>query len=87
VLYVAGDSPNSVAALRHLRAMLARFPEAPAELEVVDVLTTPSASLRDGVLVTPTMIRKTPAPERRIIGNLSDSSALLAVLGLGGAPP
>jgi circadian clock protein KaiB len=83
-LYVAGDAPNSTAARHHLRSILAR-PGAPAvELEIVDVLADPRRGLRDGILVTPTLIRVAPGPERRIVGNLRNTAVLLATLGLEG---
>ncbi len=85
-LYVAGESPNSVAALRNLRALLAAHPSREVELDVVDVLKDPEAGSRDGVLVTPMLIKLAPAPERRIFGSLTDTAALLGVLGLVEAP-
>ena len=81
-LYVVGESPNSVAALRHLRALLARHPSCRVDLEVLDLLKHPELGVRDGGLVTPLMIRLAPAPERRIFGTLKDTDALAAVLGL-----
>jgi circadian clock protein KaiB len=85
-LYVAGESPNSVAAIRHLRAVLAGYPSLHAELEIIDVLKSPEAGMRARVLVTPTMVKVAPSPERRITGNLKDTNALVAVLGLTEAP-
>jgi circadian clock protein KaiB len=81
-LYVVGDSPNSVAALRHLRALLAAYPSRKVDLEIVDLLKQPELGVRDGVLVTPLMIKLAPAPERRIFGTLKDTDALMSVLGL-----
>ena len=53
-----------------------------------DVPTFPDAPiLRDGVLVTPMLIRCAPLPERRILGNLRDRALLLAVLGRGAREP
>lgn len=83
LLYVAGASPNSQRALANLREMLAGR-EGSYDLEVVDVLERPERGLRDGVLVTPTMVKLAPLPERRIIGNLSDRRAVLAALGFEG---
>ena len=54
-----------------------------AGLEVIDVLKHPEIGLRENVLVTPTMIKVEPLPVRRVIGNLKDSAALIAVRGLG----
>jgi circadian clock protein KaiB len=81
-LFVAGDAPNSRSAVHNLRAALAAYPSVDAELEVIDVLTHPELGLRENVLVTPTMIKLAPLPVRRLIGNLKDTAALLAVLGV-----
>ena len=79
-LYVAGDSPNSARALANLRAAIAELAGAPDDVEIIDVLQTPERGLRDGILVTPMLVRVAPAPERRILGNLSDRAALLGML-------
>jgi circadian clock protein KaiB len=81
-LYVAGESPNSVAAKKNLRAAIAHLFAGEVTMELVDVLRQPERGLRDGVLVTPTLIRVEPTPERRVIGNLRDRAALLAGLGV-----
>ena len=81
-LYVAGSSPNSVAATANLRALLEEVTDIDADVEIVDVLTDPERGLRDGVIVTPMLVRVHPAPERRLLGNLRDRGALLGTLGL-----
>jgi circadian clock protein KaiB len=81
-LYVAGESPNSVAAIRHLRAFLAGHPSRKVDLEIVDLMKHPELGVRDRVLVTPLMIKLAPAPERRIFGTLKDTDVLASVLGL-----
>jgi circadian clock protein KaiB len=81
-LYVAGTSPNSTAAIRNLRAVLERHAPNDAELELIDVLARPEEGLSAGILVTPTMVKLRPTPERRIVGSLRDTNALLSVLGL-----
>jgi circadian clock protein KaiB len=86
-LYIAGDSPNSVRARDNLRAAIADHPQQDVSVELVDVLEDPQRALRDAVLVTPTLIRVAPAPERRVIGNLHDRSILLAGLGISEARP
>jgi circadian clock protein KaiB len=81
-LYVAGDSPNSVAALRHLRAVLDVRPSLQVDLEVIDVLTHADLAERDHVLVTPTILKLWPLPLRRIVGRLNDNTLLVSALGL-----
>lgn len=79
-LYVAGDSPNSVLARRNLTSALAGSPD--HKLEIIDVLEDPKRGLADGVLVTPTLVKVSPAPAQQVVGNLRDADALRAVLGL-----
>jgi circadian clock protein KaiB len=88
-LYVAGDSPNSVAAERNLRRLLARFPGAGAELKICDVLANPDRGLAAKVLATPTLVKSQPLPEARVMGDLRDLELLRNVLGLveGAAEP
>ncbi len=82
-LYVAGDAPNSVAAMSNLRLALAQLTDAPVDLEIVDVLREPERGLADRVLVTPMLIRLAPLPERRVVGNLREQAVLLNLLSPG----
>jgi circadian clock protein KaiB len=79
-LYVAGDGPNSAAAVANLRVVVAELAYPPDTIEIVDVLQAPERGLSDGVFVTPMLVRVSPAPERRVLGNLSDRAILLSVL-------
>ena len=81
-LYVASESPNSVAALRNLHAVLAGRPTLQVDLEVIDLLREPERGLLDRVLFTPMLVRIAPGPERRLLGNLGNRDALMNVLGL-----
>jgi len=81
-LYVAGEAPNSLAAVANLHVALARCAEHSVQVETIDVLRDPDRALRDGVLVTPMLVRVAPLPERRVLGNLRDRDTLLGVLGI-----
>ena len=81
-LYVAGDGPNSVAARANLRRLLAHCEPSTYSIEIVDCLREPIRTLKDGVLVTPTLLRLEPKPGRTIIGTLSDSSQVIEALGI-----
>ena len=81
-LYVAGDAPNSVAALANLRAAVSALGAERVELEIIDVVSAPERGLKDGVFVTPMLVRVEPTPERRVLGSLRDRHVLLAALGL-----
>lgn len=51
-------------------------------LEIVDLLDQPDRGLQDLILVTPTLLRHQPPPERRVCGDLSDPRRVLVDLGL-----
>jgi circadian clock protein KaiB len=81
-IYIADGAPNSVRALANLYAICHQhFPES-HRIEVVDILKEPLRALAESILVTPTVVKLSPAPEQRIIGNLSEEEAVLCVLGL-----
>ena len=44
--------------------------------------TTPRPAARDGIIVTPTLIKISPSPRCRILGNLKNRDALLHLLGI-----
>lgn len=81
-LYVAGQSPNSVLALKNLRLICEQHLGDHHEIEVVDVLRRAGDALDDHILVTPTLLKISPAPTCRIMGNLSHADVVLATLGL-----
>lgn len=81
-LYLAGEAPNSVRALASLYAICRQHFPHRHRIEVIDVLQEPLRALADGIFVTPTLIKVSPAPPFQIIGDLSDEEGLLRALGL-----
>lgn len=79
-LYVAGSAPNSVRAIANVNAMCSKHFEC-HEIEVIDLMVEPERAAADRIVVTPTLVKLSPAPQQRIIGDLSDADKLLAVLG------
>ena len=83
-LYVAGDAPNSRIAIANLSEICQAYHLDQFELEIVDILKDPLRAFQDGILVTPTLVRRYPEPPCKIIGNLSERSKVLQALGLPG---
>ena len=79
-LYVAGDAPNSTQAISNLKTFCEKHLKGRHEIEEVDVMRHPARSLAEGVLLTPMVVRITPGPTRKIIGNLSEQPPLLQLL-------
>jgi circadian clock protein KaiB len=81
-LYVAGQTPKSVAALRNLRAFCDEHLPGKYNVEVVDLLADPKRARDDQIVAIPTLVRKLPEPLRRIIGDLSNHERVLVGLEL-----
>ena len=79
-LYVAGHAPNSLRAIANIQAICDEHFASHHELEVVDLLEQPERALADGIIVTPTLLKLSPLPTQRLIGNLSDTSQVLLAL-------
>jgi circadian clock protein KaiB len=85
-LYIAGGAPNSVKAIANLEAICRQHFKDGYKLEIVDVREHPRRALDDGIIVTPSLAKLAPTPGANVIGNLSDTSSVLAALGLRAAP-
>jgi circadian clock protein KaiB len=82
-LYVAGDAANSAEALANLTALCGEHLPGRHEIELIDVFKEPGRALTDGIYMTPTLVRLTPAPVCRIVGTLSEPLTVLRTLGIG----
>jgi circadian clock protein KaiB len=81
-LYVAGRAANSIKAIANLEEICRQYLKAGYKLEIVDVCEHPRRAMADGVLVTPSLAKISPAPATSLIGNLSNTDSVLAALGL-----
>ena len=81
-LYVAGNTPNSMLALKTLRNILETEFLGVYALKVIDVLKNPQLAEEDKILATTTLAKILPPPVRRIIGDLSDRERVLIGLDL-----
>jgi circadian clock protein KaiB len=76
-LYVAGQTPRSLAALANLRQVCEERVPGKYEIEVIDLLKKPQLASGDQILAVPTLVRSLPQPIRKIIGDLSNKEKLL----------
>lgn len=81
-LYVAGQTPKSLAALANLKKICTEHLEGRYKLHVIDLVKTPQLAQGDQILAIPTLVRKLPVPIRKIIGDLSDLERVLVGLNL-----
>ena len=81
-LYVAGQTPNSLAAFDNLKKICEEHLKGCYRIEVIDLLKNPQLAKDHQIIAVPTLIRKLPTPVKKIIGNLSDTERVLVGLDL-----
>ena len=79
-LYVAGQTPRSLAAIDNLKRICEEHIGDRYHIEVVDLVKNPRLARDDQILAIPTLIRKIPTPARKIIGDLSNVERVLVGL-------
>ena len=81
-LYVAGQTPKSVAAFANLKRICDEHLKGQYTIEVIDLLENPKLAKGDQILAIPTLVRNLPQPIRKIIGDLSNTERVLVGLDL-----
>lgn len=76
-LYVAGQTPKSIAAIANLRRFCEEHLAGRYTIEVVDLLENPKLARTHDIVAIPTLVRNLPAPMRKIIGDLSNREKVL----------
>ena len=79
-LYVAGQTPKSLAAFANLKKICEEHLAGEYEIEVIDLLKHPQLASGDQILAIPTLVRKLPEPIKKIIGDLSNTERVLVGL-------
>ena len=79
-LYVAGQTPKSLAAIANLKRICEDHLVGRYTIEVIDLMKTPQLAEGDQIVALPTLVRHLPPPLKRIIGNLSDTEKVLVGL-------
>src|SRR4051812_43376817 len=79
-LYVAGQTPKSLAAFANLKTLCEKHLAGKYRIEVVDLIVNPQLAAGDQIVAIPTLVRKLPEPIRKIIGDLSNTEKVLVGL-------
>lgn len=76
-LYVAGQTPKSLTAFANLKRLCEQHLENQYEIEVIDLVQQPQLAASDQIVALPTLVRRLPAPIKRIVGDLSNMDRVL----------
>jgi circadian clock protein KaiB len=81
-LYIAGQTPKSVLALKNITKYCRENLDGKYTIEIVDLLVNPRLAEGDQIFAIPTLVRKFPEPLRKIIGDLSNEEKVLVGLNI-----
>ena len=85
-LYVAGQTPKSILALKNITTYCKQHLEGKYSIEIIDLLKNPQLAEGDQIFAIPTLVRKFPEPIRKIIGDLSNEEKVLVGLNIRPVP-
>jgi len=79
-LYVAGQTPKSLAAIANLEKICADSFNGGYHVEVIDLMKNPALAREHQIIAIPTLVRRLPVPICKIIGDLSDTGRVMVGL-------
>lgn len=81
-LYVAGQTPKSMAAFANLKRICEEHLPGRYRIEIIDLMKNPEKAQQHQIVAIPTLVRKVPTPMRRVIGDLSNTERALVGMNL-----
>lgn len=77
-LFIADNEPNSLQAKANLEQICSRYlSDNFYQLEIIDVLENFQLAFQQGILVTPTLLIKSPLPVKMVVGTLTEVRLVL----------
>ena len=81
-LYVSGSTAKSALAVENIKRICVKHLKNRYDLEVIDIYQQPNLAREEQIVAVPTLIKRSPLPGRRLIGDLSDPKKVLVGLDL-----
>jgi circadian clock protein KaiB len=81
-LFISGETPTSTKAKEMMDSICTDHLEGDCDIEVIDILLDPEQAEEEGIMAIPTLIRKSPLPEIRLIGALTIKTRIVTGLGI-----
>ena len=81
-LYITGASPNSTKAVANIKHICEQHLKGRYNLEIIDVYQASSIAQAEQIVALPLLVKLSPYPKKRLIGNMSDTGKVLKGLEL-----
>src|SRR5262245_41837495 len=85
-LYITGTTRRSAEAVASIRALCEEHLKGRYDLEVIDIYQQPRQAMSEQIIAAPTLVKRTPLPPKRLVGNLCDRNKVLLGLNLRSIP-
>jgi len=82
-LYISGKTPKATDIIKSYSNILDDRFNGHYTLEVIDILKNPQSAADDQIIISPTIVKRSPEPVKKAFGDLSDAESVLTLLGLG----
>jgi len=81
-LFISGASPNSVRAINNIQKILDEHLRDRYSLSIIDIYQEKLVAQQEQIIALPLLIKKSPLPERRLVGDMSETAKVLSGLGI-----
>jgi circadian clock protein KaiB len=81
-LYITGNAPQSIRAVLNLKRLCERRLSGRYELDIIDIYKNPELAKKEQIIAAPTLVKLSPLPVVKLIGDLSNQEKVLKGLGL-----
>ncbi|MFB3888867.1 MAG: circadian clock KaiB family protein [Candidatus Bathyarchaeia archaeon] len=81
-LFICGQTPRSAKAYLNLKQVCEDRLDSKYKIEVVDLAKDPAQARDNNIMACPTVVKESPSPKARVIGDLSRTDAVVAKLDL-----
>ena len=81
-LFITGNLPNSARAIKNTKEICEKYLHGRYQLEIIDIYQQPFLALKESIIAVPVLIKRSPLPEERMIGDLSETNIVLEALHL-----
>jgi circadian clock protein KaiB len=81
-LFISGISPKSALAVKNIKRICETKLQGRYTLEIIDIYQQPLLAQAHQIVAAPTLIKRSPLPLRRLIGDMSNEAKVLSGLEL-----
>lgn len=81
-LYITGATHHSMLAVKNIKSICESYLQDRYTLDIIDVYQQPELAGEQDIIAAPTLIKTSPLPVRKLIGDLNDTEKVLRVLGI-----